>query len=101
MAIYFHHPCGFSAVLLIGSFIFTESLPPEKRISGGISIAFKNYGTLLKDKSFLGQSLVQLFAFGGFFAYISGSSLYTKTSSTYLHKSLVICLVSIVVDYPR
>lgn len=65
---------GFSAVLLIGSFIFTESLPPEKRISGGISIAFKNYGTLLKDKSFLGQSLVQLFAFGGFFAYISGSS---------------------------
>ena len=65
---------GFSAVLLIGSFIFTESLPPEKRISGGITIAFKNYGTLLKDKNFLGQSLVQLFAFGGFFAYISGSS---------------------------
>ena len=60
--------------MLIGSFIFTESLPPEKRISGGISISFKNYGTLLKDKSFLGQSLVQLFAFGGFFAYISGSS---------------------------
>lgn len=64
----------FSAVLLIGSFIFTESLPSEKRISGGIATAFKNYGALLKDSSFLGQSLVQLFAFGAFFAYISGSS---------------------------
>ena len=64
----------FSAVLLIGSFIFTESLPSEKRISGGIATAFKNYGALLKDSSFLGQSLVQLFAFGSFFAYISGSS---------------------------
>lgn len=31
----------FSAVLLMGSFIFTESLPLEKRISGGIATAFK------------------------------------------------------------
>ena len=64
----------FSAVLLMGSFFFTESLPPEKRISGGIATAFKNYSALLKDGSFLGQTLVQLFAFGSFFAYISGSS---------------------------
>ncbi|VTY44439.1 multidrug effflux MFS transporter [Veillonella atypica] len=64
----------FSAVLLMGSFIFTESLPPEKRIFGGIATTLKNYGALLKDNSFLGQTLVQLFAFGGFFAYISGSS---------------------------
>ena len=45
-------------MLLIGSFFFTESLPPEKRISGGIATAFKNYGALLKDSSFLGQTLV-------------------------------------------
>ena len=38
----------FSALLLMGSFIFTESLPSEKRISGGIATAFKNYGALLK-----------------------------------------------------
>ena len=31
----------FSALLLMGSFIFTESLPLEKRISGGIATAFK------------------------------------------------------------
>ena len=65
---------AFSAILLLGSFLFTESLPPEKRIEGGIVTAFKSYSTLLKDNFFLGQSLVQLFAFGAFFAYITGSS---------------------------
>lgn len=65
---------AFSAILLLGSFLFTESLPPEKRIEGGIVTAFKSYSTLLKDNFFLGQSLVQLFAFGAFFAYITGAS---------------------------
>lgn len=64
----------FSIILFIGSLMFSESLSPEKRISGGITMAFKNYSTLLKDINFLGQSLVQLFAFGAFFAYITGSS---------------------------
>ena len=64
----------FSAILLVGSLLFRESLPKEKRVTGGIGVAVKNYLTLIKDKPFLGQTLIQLFAFGGFFAYISGSS---------------------------
>ena len=64
----------FSAILLVGSLIFRESLPKEKRVTGGVNVAVKNYITLIKDKRFLGQTLIQLFAFGGFFAYISGSS---------------------------
>ena len=64
----------FSAILLLGSLLFRESLPKEKRITGGVGVAVKNYITLIKDKPFLGQTLIQLFAFGGFFAYISGSS---------------------------
>ena len=64
----------FSAILLIGSLLFRESLPKEKRVTGGVGVAVKNYITLIKDKPFLGQTLIQLFAFGGFFAYISGSS---------------------------
>ena len=64
----------FSAILLVGSLIFRESLPKEKRITGGVNVAVKNYITLIKDKRFLGQTLIQLFAFGGFFSYISGSS---------------------------
>ena len=64
----------FSAILLVGSLLFRESLPKEKRVTGGVGVAVKNYITLIKDKPFLGQTLIQLFAFGGFFAYISGSS---------------------------
>ena len=64
----------FSAILLVGSLLFHESLPKEKRVTGGIAMATKNYLTLIKDKPFLGQSLIQFFAFGSFFAYISGSS---------------------------
>ena len=64
----------FSAILLVGSLIFRESLPKEKRVTGGVDVALKNYITLIKDRRFLGQTLIQLFAFGGFFAYISGSS---------------------------
>ena len=64
----------FSAILLVGSLLFRESLSKEKRVTGGVGVAVKNYITLIKDKPFLGQTLIQLFAFGGFFAYISGSS---------------------------
>lgn len=64
----------FSTILLVGSFLFHESLPKEKRITGGIGTAVKNYIKLIKDKPFLGQTLIQLFAFGAFFSYISGSS---------------------------
>ena len=64
----------FSAILLAGSLLFRESLPKKKRVIGGVGVAVKNYITLIKDKPFLGQTLIQLFAFGGFFAYISGSS---------------------------
>lgn len=64
----------FSTILLVGSLLFHESLPNEKRITGGISVAAKNYLKLIKDKPFLGQTLIQLFGFGAFFSYISGSS---------------------------
>ena len=64
----------FSTILLVGSFLFRESLPKEKRITGGIGTAAKNYIKLIKDKPFLGQTLIQLFAFSAFFSYISGSS---------------------------
>ena len=92
MANYFSSPHGalffiilavFSAILLLGSLLFRESLPKEKRVTGGLATATKNYFTLIKDKRFLGQSLIQFFAFGAFFSYISGSSLYTKIFSNF------------------
>ena len=65
---------GFSLLLLIGSFLFTESLPPTPRVEGGLQQAMHNYKTLLRDKAFLGHGGIQCFAFGAFFCYISGSS---------------------------
>ena len=64
----------FSFILLIGSFLFRESLPKNQRVTGGVSTALANYVKLIKDKAFLGQTLIQFFAFGAFFSYISGSS---------------------------
>ncbi|ETS91983.1 multidrug effflux MFS transporter [Veillonella sp. AS16] len=64
----------FSFILLIGSFLFRESLPKNQRVTGGVSTALANYVRLIKDKAFLGQTLIQFFAFGAFFSYISGSS---------------------------
>ena len=71
----------FSAILLAGSLLFRESLPKEKRVTGGVATATKNYITLLVDSLRISQV----------------HPLYTKTSSNYLHKNLAISLVSIAV----
>ena len=65
---------GICFLLMMGSFFFKESLPVEKRISGGLSETLHSFRILAKDKPFMGQCLIQWFAFGAFFAYISGSS---------------------------
>lgn len=64
----------FCAIMLIGSIIFKDSLPKEKRIIGGLPKAIESFKILLQDKGFVGQCLIQWFAFGAFFAYISGSA---------------------------
>jgi len=56
----------FSAILLLGSLLFRESLPKEKRVTGGLATAIKNYFTLIKDNisgsSFVYQNIFQLSA---------------------------------------
>lgn len=64
----------FTAILVLGSLLFKESLPPESRVQGGLSGALQSYKDLLKDPAFLGQCGIQFFAFGSFFCYISGSA---------------------------
>lgn len=64
----------FSLLLFIGSFFCAETLSPERRNNHGLASAFGTYKTLLKDRSFMGQCLVQGFGFGAFFAYITGSA---------------------------
>ncbi|MCL6733495.1 multidrug effflux MFS transporter [Streptomyces neyagawaensis] len=65
-----------------------ESLPPERRHSGGLASAFRAMGTLLAGRTFMGYVLVVALVSAALFAYISGSSfvfenLYGVSSTTY------------------
>ncbi len=62
---------GFVLVLLV-SFNLGESLPQEKRIPSDFMQVVKNFGTLFKDRQFLGYALTQGFIIAGIFAYVSG-----------------------------
>lgn len=51
----------------------TETLPAEKRVPNNVREFFSNFTILMKDRTFLGYTLMQGFIFVGVFAYISGS----------------------------
>ncbi|MCD7034095.1 multidrug effflux MFS transporter [Metabacillus sp. GX 13764] len=61
-------------MLLAVIFFMKETLPPERRKTGGLEEVFQTFGKLLKDKVFVGYALAQGFVMGGMFAYISGST---------------------------
>lgn len=70
----------FITLTLIGILMFIsvlfwckESLPCERRLSGGIKSSLTTFQCLLKQKYFMGHALMQGFAFSALFAYISGS----------------------------
>jgi len=75
----------FSAILLLGSLLFRESLPKEKRVTGGLATAIKNYFTLIFNSllSALSLPISQV------------HPLYTKIFSNFQPRNLVIFLVSI------
>lgn len=69
---YFLTLCG--AVLFFMSMLgCSESLPSEKRSSGGLKNSFALMGSLLKNKLFMYYVCIQGFIMAGFFSYISAS----------------------------
>jgi DHA1 family bicyclomycin/chloramphenicol resistance-like MFS transporter len=65
-----------------------ESLPPERRQSGGTAGTFRAMGTLLSGRAFMGYVLVLALVSAALFTYISGSSfvfenLHGVSSTTY------------------
>lgn len=50
-----------------------DSLPTERRSSGGLGKSMSDFGTLLRDRKFVGFALAQGFVMASMFAYISGS----------------------------
>ncbi|MFJ5307271.1 multidrug effflux MFS transporter [Streptomyces sp. NPDC088350] len=51
-----------------------ESLPPERRHTGGVASTFRAMGALLSRRTFMGYVLVLAFVSAALFTYISGSS---------------------------
>ncbi|MGV9779226.1 multidrug effflux MFS transporter [Streptosporangium sp. NPDC003464] len=64
-----------AGLLLLAAALFgvRETLPSDRRESGGLGRTFVTFGHLLRDRSFMASALAGGFGFGGMFAYISGS----------------------------
>ena len=61
-------------VLLLGSVGLRETLPAERRHSGGIADSLRTYGLLLRDRSYVGLIVVAGLTMAALFTYVSGSS---------------------------
>ncbi|WP_160723676.1 Bcr/CflA family multidrug efflux MFS transporter [Bacillus sp. USDA818B3_A] len=69
----------FIALAIIGAILLfvvaiklEESLPEEKRIPSNLPQIMKNFGSLFKDRTFMGYALTSGFTTAGIFAYVSG-----------------------------
>ena len=61
-------------VLALGAFGLRETLPPERRRSGGVRNTLRTYGLLLRDRTYVGLILVAGLTMAALFTYISGAS---------------------------
>lgn len=62
------------ALLAVAAFGLRETLPPAQRRHGGTVATLRTYGSLLRDRTFVGLVLVAGLAMAALFAYVSGSS---------------------------
>ena len=61
-------------LILTASLKLKESLPVEKRVPSNLPHVLGNFGTLFKDREFMGYAFTQGFITAGIFAYVSGIS---------------------------
>lgn len=74
---------GFSLLLILLAPALKESLPKDKRITGKLGNAFKNYGVLMKNKNFVIHTLLKGSALGMVFAYVSAAPFIIQTHYGY------------------
>jgi len=79
-----------SGLLMMAAIYFglKETLPAERRQSGGLGNTLRIFGRLAGDRVFMGYAMTQGFMMAAMFAYISGSSfvlqeIYNVTPRTY------------------
>ena len=62
------------AMIIVGTLALPETLPPERRRSGGVRGTLRDYGRLFTDRAYLGLIVVAGLAMAAMFAYVAGSS---------------------------
>ena len=71
---------GFGLVVAPAVYVgLGETLPPERRRSGGLASALGSYRVLLRDRQYLRSALVVAFAFSALFVYVSGSAFVLRS----------------------
>jgi len=63
-----------AAIMAATAVVLPETLPAERRRSGGIAGTVRDYGRLFTDRVYVGLILVAGLAMAALFAYVSGSS---------------------------
>lgn len=64
---------GVIVVVATASFI-VETLPPARRIDRGHATVWQRYGSIFRDRIFIGVAVISGMTFSGLFAYLSSSS---------------------------
>lgn len=66
---------GYGLIILAAAWFFIiETLPPARRVDLGHSTVRQRYGSLFRDRVFVGVALIAAMSFSGLFAYLSSSS---------------------------
>lgn len=61
-------------LIAVAAFGLTETLPAQRRRSSGVDATLRAYGSLLRDRTFVGLVLVAGLGMAALFAYVAGSS---------------------------
>ncbi|SDC55880.1 MFS transporter, DHA1 family, bicyclomycin/chloramphenicol resistance protein [Microbacterium enclense] len=65
----------YGAVMLVSAIIFIpETLPPARRGGPGATTVWQRYGSVFRDRVFIGVLVIGAMAFSGLFSYLSASS---------------------------
>lgn len=62
------------AILVASVVVFGETLPANRRVTGGLSHTLSDFRRLLADRVFLGAILITGFTYSAIFAYLSGAT---------------------------
>ena len=61
-------------ILVASLVVFQETLPAERRVTGGFSHTLNDFRRLLADRVFVGAVLITGFSYAAIFAYLSGAT---------------------------